>query len=617
MRDLTPEAHAYRLGFLPPPDIPGSVWAEKFRVLSREASASPGPWRNDRTPYGREILDAATDPAVEKIVLMMGAQVFKSEGLLCILGQDIHLRPGPTMFLLPDEDTADKLSRRFDLMVRDTPILTDLVAMKKSRSAKNSISHKEFPGGAIDFGSANSPSFMASSPIRYLNGDEIDRYATSSRTEGDPLTIASARLITFHNRRTILASTPLLKGVSAIEREYHESDMRRYHVPCLKCGGMQVLMWKHLLFDVVKDKVSGKKVAKNAVYECETCGHKIPPGDKFRMLAEGQWIAQADFNGTAGFWLNGLNSPFMTWEDVATRFLAAKRGGPTTLQPWVNTILAETWEEEGERIEPTSLLGRRESYTIVTQDGHVPTDRPEGVELITAGGDTHDDNVTYTVYGWGRDRESWLLEWGVITGNTKLPVIRDLVGAMLAKKYRGLPISGWLQDSKGHRAEQVYEFCKRYEGAYAAAGQSTGQMTWGVIQKSQTKAAGRGVLYNVNVDAVKRELFNALQVREPGPMYCHFPMHADQELFAELTSEVCRNRPLRGFENKIWEKLPNRANHLWDCSVYARALLSLYGGDLNLYLDALAVQRKRAQDKDAGVGVAAGGGWMGPALEGW
>ena len=35
----------------PPDDLTVTEWAEKYRRLSREASAEPGPWRTERTPY--------------------------------------------------------------------------------------------------------------------------------------------------------------------------------------------------------------------------------------------------------------------------------------------------------------------------------------------------------------------------------------------------------------------------------------------------------------------------------------------------------------------------------------------------------------------------------------
>ena len=43
----------------PPPNVSVSEWATQNRVLSPEASAEQGRWRNSRTPYLVEIMDAS------------------------------------------------------------------------------------------------------------------------------------------------------------------------------------------------------------------------------------------------------------------------------------------------------------------------------------------------------------------------------------------------------------------------------------------------------------------------------------------------------------------------------------------------------------------------------
>ena len=50
--------------------------------------------------------------------------------------------------------------------------------------------------------------------------------------EGDPIALAEARTISFgHRSKLFLASTPTVKGLSRIEREYEASDQRRFFVP--------------------------------------------------------------------------------------------------------------------------------------------------------------------------------------------------------------------------------------------------------------------------------------------------------------------------------------------------------------------------------------------------
>jgi len=61
---------------MPDPLLTISEWADTYRTLSQRASAEPGAWRTDRTPYLREIMDCLSQSSpVETVVLMKGAQV--------------------------------------------------------------------------------------------------------------------------------------------------------------------------------------------------------------------------------------------------------------------------------------------------------------------------------------------------------------------------------------------------------------------------------------------------------------------------------------------------------------------------------------------------------------
>jgi phage terminase large subunit GpA-like protein len=84
---------------------------------------------------------------------------------------------------------------------------------------------------------ANSAVGLRSTPARYIFLDEVDAYPASADEEGDPVTLAEARSLTFaHRRKVFLVSTPTIRGLSRIEREYEASDQRRFFVPCPHCG---------------------------------------------------------------------------------------------------------------------------------------------------------------------------------------------------------------------------------------------------------------------------------------------------------------------------------------------------------------------------------------------
>ena len=63
-------------GLRPDPLLSVSEWADQHRWLSPRASAEPGRYRTDRTPYMRAIMDALSPshPA-RRVVFMKAAQV--------------------------------------------------------------------------------------------------------------------------------------------------------------------------------------------------------------------------------------------------------------------------------------------------------------------------------------------------------------------------------------------------------------------------------------------------------------------------------------------------------------------------------------------------------------
>lgn len=205
----------------PPPRLTVSEWADTFRKLSPEASAEPGSWKTSRAEYQRGIMDAISDPAIETVVLMMGAQMGKSECLNNVVGYHIAQDPSPILVVQPTLDMAQTWSKdRLAPMLRDTPALQGLVKDPRSRDSGNTTLHKSFPGGHVTGCGANSPASLASRPIRIVLCDEVDRFPVSAGSEGDPVTLARKRSATFWNRKIILVSTPTNKGASRIEQAY-------------------------------------------------------------------------------------------------------------------------------------------------------------------------------------------------------------------------------------------------------------------------------------------------------------------------------------------------------------------------------------------------------------
>jgi phage terminase large subunit GpA-like protein len=563
--------------WMPPPELTVSQWADQNRRLSPEASSEPGRWVTDRAPYQRGMMDAVNEPGVSEVVYMTSSQIGKTEILNNILGYFTHQDPSPMLMIQPTLDMAETWSKdRLAPMIRDTEVLTALFKDPKSRDSNNTLLHKKFAGGHITMAGANSPSSLASRPIRIVLLDEEDRYPSSAGAEGDPGSLAQKRSTTFWNRLLVTASTPTIEGESKIDARYQQSDMRRYYVPCPECGTFQVLSWAQVKFD--------KEHPESTRYECEHCKVKLQESDKIWMLSHGEWRAEAAFNGVVGFHISELYSPWVIWSDMVVSFLKAKRL-PETLKVWVNTSLGETWKDKTEGVDPSGLLKRKENWGRIA---------PEGVIVITAGVDVQDDRLEAEVIGWGLAQESWSLQYHVLHGDPAQNKVWEDLDTVLHQTIqsadgRTLSVSAACVDSGGHQTQRVYEYCKAREHERVFAIKGASQTGKPLVSKFSKNNKLRVKLFTIGTDTAKQMLYSRLKIHQPGPGYCHFPADYPEEYFKQLTAERIQTKFVNGHPTRVWVMPKGRRNEALDCRVYGMAALHI----LNPNLDALAQSQER------------------------
>lgn len=527
-------------------------------------------------------MDAVSDPDVRSVVVMSSAQVGKSEVLLNVIGFHVQHDPAPILALQPTLEMAEAFAKdRLALMLRDCPGLQGLVADPRARDSGNTILHKQFPGGHITMAGANSPSSLASRPVRIVLCDEVDRYPPSAGSEGDPVALATARTKTFWNRKIILTSTPTIKGASRIESAYKESDQRRFLVPCPHCDARQVLKWEQVKFH--------ENEPGSARYACEACGVLWGDVDRIGAVAKGEWHAQAPFAGVAGFHVNELYSPWARLEDIAGAYVVARRSGNhQMMRAFINTSLGESYEDDGEHPEEGSLLARATVWT----------GRPEGVLFTTLGVDVQGDRLELELVGWGFEEESWSLEYKVIRGDPGgTEVWKDLAEYIAAEK----PAASCV-DSGGHHTQQVYAFSRAQAGrrVYAIKGAAGAGRTVWPRQASRGKKGAK--VFVVGVDAAKDTVYSRLRLQNPGPGYCHLPKDREESWFSGLTSETVVTRYSKGFPVREYKLRPGARNEPLDCRVYAYAALCSFG---RVLWASVAAKQQKAKAKQEAAQVSA------------
>lgn len=575
---------AFLEGLAPDPLMTVSQWADKFRYLSQKASAEPGRWRTKRTPYLREVMDCLSPSSpIQRVVLMAGAQVGKTETGNNWLGFVIHYSPAPILLVQPTVDMAKRLSKqRIAPMIDETPVLRDRIAESRARDSGNTLLVKEFLGGVMVLTGANSAVGLRSMPVKYCFMDEVDAFPSDVEGEGDPLKLAERRTTTFARRKIYICSTPTIKDVSRIEREYLASDQRRFHVPCPHCGHEDWIRWANIKWD--------DDDPKTARLLCESCGCLIEEHHKTKMLANGKWIAGVEGDGlTAGFHLSSLYSPlgWKSWAEIVKEFLAAKND-PPLLKEWVNTVLAETWEEiYSARIEADSIAEKAEEYPLLTV--------PDQGLILTAGIDVQDNRLAIAIRAWGRDEESWLVNWMEIYGDPAQLDVWQQADSVLQQGYKHasgatLHVRATAVDTGGHFTHEAYVFCrsrkKRHviavKGSSVAGKPAIGKPSKQDVNfKNQTIKKGVD-LWLLGVDTIKATIYSRLKnAGESCAGAYHFPLGMDAEYFKQLTAEKQVTKFQNGFARRVWVKKDGSRNEALDCEVYAYAALQYFYTRLN------------------------------------
>nr|DAL11041.1 MAG TPA_asm: terminase large subunit [Caudoviricetes sp.] len=536
----------------PLPNLSVSDWADKFRMLSGEASSEPGRWRTDRAPYQREIMNSFTQARIWKVIVMSAAQIGKSDIMNNVIGRYAHLAPAPIMMIQPTIDMAQDYSKsRIAPMISDTKVLRSVFREAKSRESSNTILSKLFPGGRLIMGGANSPAGLASRPIKILLADEVDRFPSSAGTEGDPIDLAAKRMTTFWDRRMGLFSTPTIAGESRIEDEYQEGSQEEWQHKCPNCGEYHLLTHRQMLteHETITDKKGQKHVTVHSVkWRCPDCGYSFTESQMRR--ASQKYIPQnvsALKKGVRSFFINCWASPWLTWTAIMQEWLEAK-GDPEREKVVVNTRFGEPYERQGAFESTDEFLRRREIYD---------SELPEGVLILTAAVDVQDNRLEYEICGWGEYEQCWGIRKGIIPGIPDTQEVWDELDSILDREYSfkngtSLIIPRTFIDSGGHYAKEVYAYSLRRlaRQCFAIKGASTAGVP--IIYKYSKAVTQRGrtiPLVIIGTDSGKQYVMDRLSINVPGPKYFHFPRDMKER---DTDNAFLRNR---GYDNIYFQGL--------------------------------------------------------------
>jgi len=570
--------------------------------------AEQGPWRTDRVPYLKDVMDAYIDPEVEEITITGPAQCAKTEAVINMMLYSIDCDPVPCLYITDTDANSNYISDdRLEPTILGTPATARHVT---GRPWDMSSKEKRLNRMSIYFGSSQSVSSLVSKAIGRLFVDETDKYKYTVGREGNPIRMAMRRGQTFQAAgyfKVVYLCTPTTED-GFINQSYEKSNKLQYFTPCPRCGEFIRMEFGQLKVEPAKMRDADIIRKKECVYyECRLCGGRIEQYERFDMTDAGVWVPEGlkidaggdyilfDAKGRrvmasgrpkrgrrhVGFWIGEMISPWIPWHEMTAEWF--EKNTPEgialgELREFKNQVLAQVWTEEAIDIERHKLAEHIGDFSKAT----VPSD----CKVLIGSADYHKGHagnitIVYEVRGFGYEGRNWVVSSGSLTSweafeNVVLNAPWEWSDPDKTDKNLTVRIV-FVDASFG--SPDVFDFCLRHPGRCCPVRgkqyQRSPVIATGLEKTAHKRFQNRGlILYWVDTTFFKNQV-TGWAAAEPGDKrqteyYAEIP----DTYFTEFTNEhrVKERDKKTGQVKFVWRPVVGgRPTHHLDTAVYAAA----------------------------------------------
>lgn len=591
-------------------------WTKKAIKLTPQETSRAGDMK--LSVYQREIgNNIFHNPECRQVTVLKGVQIGYSKGLRAIYGYSVAEMAKNTSVVFPVKDDMqrffkDELAK---LHTRSKP-LKKLLRPAKRGEVADSMSEYRYANGVIAYYRAAHNEDDLQGFTSWLQiADEADRsgWLPRGNSAGDKVSQLRNRGTDFTDSKLIIGSTPGIRDVSVVWREWETSDQRKLEVKCPHCGHPQELRWgSEKTRYGFKYEVDKNGHVTDVFYRCDSPKQcRIDEDLKEAMIESGIYkpTKVAKSPGNIGIhapsWLS--MSPGAAWMTLAQLWVEAQ-GDPQKLKEFVTFKMAEPWDELGEGLDERAVSSLFQPY---------PEEIPDDVVVLTCGGDTQKNKAgkgtmheipsrEFTVTGWTRHGQMRVIGHWVFLGKPGDPSSDEEVRQFLRRQWkrrdgRTMQIMATAMDSNGGFADEVRAF---------AASFSINSSVWAIIGDNKTKGTrsryvwptkattnkkSRTQYYRIDSGLAKDAVFRLLKQEDDyAPM---FPKSMPPDYLEKLLCE--ESKPIKGVGFYWQPKRGRRAEEEWVCLAYSYAALkglqlAKQGtwGDLNLAARDLVIPEK-------------------------
>lgn len=497
-----------------------------------------------------------------------------------IICYNAEIDPANVMIAAPDRDSA---RRHWKTKLKPVIDSCESVASRLPPDRDLDMFMPDLGNMWIIYAWSGSPSTLSSMSVRDLHVTEINLFSTKASSEGAPVDMGRDRTKGFSNRQIFVEGKPTITGDCPISSAYDASDCRTFHLPCPHCSFYQELV------PGTRDSVGGLKwsadkgdyrtARETAYYQCCNCRKRITDQDKLIMIQRGKWVAGKETRNVAGFHLNSLYSPVLTFGEYAEAWVKAWNQDSTRRQAFWNGWSALPWDLSRSKLTRDQLEAHIDAYepnTIPMRPLAIicTADMSKSENQIDAGG-TPILKVYYVIRAWTHYAESFLLRYGVLDSLNQLAVV-------LQETYQGpgnthFKIGGadahTFLDAR-YQTQQVYRWCASHRGTVPIMGKPRSQHA-GIVSIRQAKfISGELPIWYITTDQARDELYDTrigVKAGDPGYWSLHNAVGYDYiESLLTWTRYVEKGKV-------IWEPDNAEIEHYADLEAYQVAVASYYG----------------------------------------
>lgn len=554
-------------------------WAQRNRYIAEATSALHGKWDTGNSPWLASIMNAITDPYLERVIMMVPTQCGKTEVILNSLFYFIAHDPSSIMYLVPTKTFRDEFIRiRLNPNIKATPAIKKLIDASASTATaeKNKENIRMFPGGFFVFATSQTPSDLSSKPARILFGDEIDRCKLNHDVEGRTVDLAERRTESFYDRKIIYASTPVLERHSEINKQFELTKKMELFLSCHHCKDWQFFDDENLIY-----KVNKNGITHDANLVCKN-GCVITNAERLKMIQKPKWqcVGNKEIIGAIGFHTTALSIPMRSLESLAEEKHKSK-SSEDARQIYFNSRLAKTFSPTYEiNIKHSMLQKFSRHFSDKIHPNAAGFDDVKRL-IITGGADVQGDRIELTLIGTDPIRcnqrnQIFVLGHYIFKGDFHTASRALLL--FIRRKILNFDILLVAVDA-GYLTERVCELPKINPRILPVVGRTAYQHAKPVIigetQMGKKMADGKRKfsVVQVNVNRIKNQIaeFNQEAKTAGKTVSLHYSESLESEYYQQLTAENIVAKNYSGQTVYVWENPKKLRNECLDTTVYALA----------------------------------------------